>query len=107
MSNLSSLTLNFIQIDSLSALGGLTNLRSLRLRSTNISDISVLEELTNLTFIDLADNQISDIKPLVDNTGLGFVNDYNTLYLSGNPLSDISINVYVPQLRDRGVDVYL
>jgi hypothetical protein len=50
----------------------------------------------------LARNQISDIEPLIKNSGLqgpGFVD------LTGNPLSITSIEVYIPQLVNRGVGV--
>jgi len=49
------------------------------------------------------DNQIGDVKPLVDNTGLG---DGDEVWLSENPLSEQSINEYIPALEARGVTVY-
>ncbi len=51
----------------------------------------------------LSGNQISDIKHLVDNTGLGSGYD---IYLKNNPLSTTSCTVYIPQLENRGVNVY-
>jgi hypothetical protein len=47
-------------------------------------------------------NQITDIKPLVDNAGLSD----GIWYTCGNPLSETSIEVYIPQLEERGVIVY-
>ncbi|GAG89902.1 unnamed protein product, partial [marine sediment metagenome] len=45
--------------------------------------------------------QISDISPLISLTSL------RTLWiLEGNPLSTESVNVYIPQLKERGVDVH-
>ena len=122
--NLSSLVLVNNNISDISALAGLTNLESLHLLGNNISDISPLAGLTNLWDLWLADNyindisvlsgltklqvlvldrnNISDISPLVDNSGLlaGDLVD-----LSRNPLSTTSVNVYIPQLEARGVDV--
>jgi len=39
----------------------------------------------------------------VDNEGLS---EGDRVYLMGNPLSSDSINIYIPQLRARGVTVY-
>jgi len=44
-------------------------------------------------------NQVSDLKPLLDIQGL------NRLWVSNNPLSTTSINTYIPQLIQKGVDV--
>jgi len=53
-----------------------------------------------LTRLDLSQNQISDISPLLSLTNL------ERLYiLEGSPLSDESLDVLIPQLKDRGVDV--
>jgi hypothetical protein len=46
--------------------------------------------------LNLVDNNISDIGPLVANIGIA-TGDF--LWLSGNPLSAISVNVYIPQLE--------
>jgi len=68
----------------------------------NISDLAGLEYCTNLTELDLSGNEISDISPLVQNEGLG---EGDAIYLQGNPLNWDSINVYIPELRGRGVTV--
>ena len=47
-------------------------------------------------------NNIRDISPLVMNSGLS---EGDFVHLGGNPLSDESINVYIPQLLERGVNV--
>jgi len=39
---------------------------------------------------------------LVANSGLS---DGDVVHLSNNPLSDTSLNEYIPQLEERGVDV--
>jgi len=47
-------------------------------------------------------NQISDIFPLVQNQG---INSGDTINLGGNPLSDLSIDTYIPELKNRGANV--
>ena len=74
----------------------------LSLMFNQISDISPLANLTNLAVLDIMDNQISDIFPLVDNPGLG-QGDY--IDLSFNPLSEQSVNEYIPELEARGASV--
>jgi len=68
----------------------------------NIADLTGLEHCTNLTELDLGYNQISDISPLVQNEGFG---EGDAIYLQGNPLSWESVNIYIPELRGRGVTV--
>jgi len=50
----------------------------------------------------LGSNQISDIEPLVSNLGLA---QGDAVQLDYNPLSCTSINVYIPELQARGVNV--
>ena len=101
--NLQGLTLSFNQIIDISALSGLTNLQGLTLWSNQIIDISALSGLTNLTILYLSDNQIIDIYPLIQNSGIDNDDEVNISY---NPLSETSINTYIPQLEARGVNVY-
>jgi len=68
----------------------------------NIADLTGLEYCTNLTDLDLEYNQLSNISPLVQNEGLG---EGDTIYLWGNPLSWDSVNLYIPELKGRGVTV--
>ena len=105
LTNLTSLTnliLNDNQISEISSLANLTSLTDLDLDGNQISDMSPTTNLTSLSYLELADNHISDILPLVENEGLG-VED--KVYLANNPLSDDSINIYIPQLEARGVTV--
>lgn len=100
---LTMLTLEGNNISDLSGLSDLTELSVLWLDYNNISDISRLSGLVALRDLWLQSNQISDILPLVNNLGLGegdFVN------LRDNPLSDTSINTYIPELQARRVRVY-
>ena len=103
LTNLTILYLHGNSISDISPLSSLTNLTELVLGSNEIlSNISPLANLTNLIELRLTDNQISDISPLVDNPGLG---EGDLVWLINNPLSDDSINIYIPQLRTRGVGV--
>jgi hypothetical protein len=61
-----------------------------------------LSNLINLIVLDLSDNSISDLAPLVANTGLG---EGDQVDVENNPLSATSINVHIPALQRRGVDV--
>jgi len=80
----------------------LEGLTSLSASESGISDLAGLELCVNLTYLQLDLNQIGNINPLVQNEGLG---EGDTVYLRGNPLSWNSINVYIPELRGRGVTV--
>ena len=102
LTNLQALGLESNNISNLSPLAGLTNLKHLWLSENNISDISILAGLNNLDDLWLHDTNISDISPLTNNSGLS-VGDF--VDLRYNPLSTESINVYIPQLEARGVDI--
>jgi hypothetical protein len=105
LANLTSLTeldLWHNQISDISPLGNLTSLTYLYLPLNQISDISPLTGLTNLTEILLYSNEIVDISPLVNNPGLGAG---DSVSLGDNPLSSDSIDIYMDQLRVRGVTV--
>lgn len=94
------------QITDISDLPMSSTLKYLNLSNNQISDISVLTNF-DLYYIGLSDNQISDIKPLVDN-----IYFYSDLYdskridLYNNPLSQQSIEEYIPLLEARGIEVF-
>ena len=90
------------QISDITALEYLATLGYLKLSNNQISDITTLEGLINLNYLYLNNNNISDIYPLVENAGLA-TDDY--VNLEDNPLSAKSIDVYIPALQDRGVEV--
>ena len=90
------------QISDISPLAHCTNLTALWLGYNQISDISPLANFTNPTRLYLYNNQIMDISPLVQNEG---IDAGDIVRLADNPLSDDSINIYIPQLEARGVDV--
>jgi len=104
-SDLAGLTYLYASSRDISDVTGLehcTSLEFLHLDDNQINDISPLANLTSLTELDLDGNQISDIAPLVENEGLTVGDE---VYLADNPLSDDSINIYIPQLEARGVTV--
>jgi len=124
--NLRTLDIACNRITDISGLAGLTNLRYLNLDSNNITagttalghledlfevhistcgltDISFAEHLEHLYFLDVGGNQIIDIEPLVLNTDFGSGDHVN---LTDNPLSEQSINEYIPALEARGAEVY-
>jgi len=96
LADLAVLNLAANQISDISPLESLTCLSGLALQLNQISNISPLANLTNLTDLSLNWNQISDLSPLVDNPGLG---EGDWVGLSGNPLTDHSINICIPELR--------
>ena len=100
---LTRLDLEGNHISDISPLAKLTSLLVLLLGNNAISDITALEGLTNLFSVRLWDNHISDISPLVDNRGFGRGEEVN---VGENPLSEASINIHIPALQSRGVEVH-
>ena len=90
-------------ITDLDPLSNVIFLRYINLADNQISDISALEGLPLLCYVNLSSNQITNIAPLVNNPGIFYADQ---IYLTGNPLDSISVNVYIPELEARGVDVY-
>ena len=103
LTDLQNLSLHYNNINDLSPLINLVKLQSLVLADNNISDISPLSNLINLHFLKIGGNNISDIKSLLQNRGIG---DGDTLNIVDNPLNEISLNIYIPQLQSRGVILY-
>jgi hypothetical protein len=112
LTNLVMLHLANNQIDDITPLSNLVGLGTqewemisyslhLDLGGNQIIDITPLSNLTALKRLSLSNNQISDISPLANLTNL------TTVYLWENPLSSDSINIYIPELRARGVNVSL
>ena len=109
--NLQALDLSVNELRDLTVLAGMIQLKELHLYDNQIRDITPLTNLTQLEKLYLDRNMIVDLKPLVDNPGL--VDDTredfdwagDTVTVSGNPLSDLSRNVYIPALQARGVNV--
>ena len=102
LAGLTELGASWAHIADLTGLECCKSLTRVGLYGNLISDISPLSSLIDLTYLHLGDNQISDISPLVDNLGLGGGDYVDVRY---NPLSDDSINIYIPELEARGVTV--
>ena len=101
--NLKKLELSFNEITDISPLSELVNLEELNLYGNKITDISPLSQLVNLKDLNLGINEITDISPLVRNSGLS---QGDVVGLTGNQLSSKSLRDYIPQLKERGVNVY-
>ena len=100
--NLNNLDMSYNQISNISPLASLTKLTDIMIFKNQIIDISPLASLTSLYYLHIGNNQINDISPLLENSGLG---SGDVVYLLANPLSQTSINTYIPQLKARGVEV--
>ncbi len=102
LTNLTTLYFSNNSVSDISALANLTNLTRLQIGANSVSDISALAGLTNLTWLHIGFSLISDLSPLVTNKGLG---NGDRVYVSGNPLSYLSINSHIPTLENRGLTV--
>ena len=90
------------EITDLSPLTGATNMAVLSAGANKIKDLSPLTNMHKLIRLMLIQNQIENIKPLVDNPG---IDSGDSIFLRDNPLDSLSVHVYIPQLRARGVTV--
>ena len=102
LTNIKNLHLAWNQISDISSLANMEKLEWVALEQNQITDISPLQNLPNLSYVRLWDNQITNIKPLVDNPNIG---EGDIVGLNDNPLDEISINEYIPELQERGVAV--
>jgi len=106
LSNLSGITdlaINQNKISDISAISKLAKLSRLDAAGNSFSDVTPLSSLTNLNYLDLNANQITDISSLISNDGLG---NGDVVHLRDNPLSANSVNLYIPQLKQKGVAVW-
>ncbi|MCP4608222.1 MAG: hypothetical protein GY845_05865 [Planctomycetes bacterium] len=92
------------QITDITELTHMTNLRRLWFEGNQITDVSPLSHLPDLHSANLADNNISDLSPLLASNEFGSL---TTFFLWGNPLSEESIDIHIPQLEERGVHIFL
>ena len=90
------------EVADLTGLEAAVELSAVFLGSNLVSDLTPLSALPKLDGLDLSDNLIADLAPLVENRNIGRRDWIN---LTGNPLSEESLNVHVPALRERGVRV--
>ncbi len=90
-------------INDIGVLANFTELEELFSNGNSFSDLSALKNLIKLNYLRLSNNNISNIRPIVDNVGIG---NGDVVNLRGNPLDSISVNEYIPALRNRGVLVF-
>ncbi|MED5564690.1 MAG: hypothetical protein VYB16_09335, partial [Gemmatimonadota bacterium] len=93
VSELTALTAENSEIESLVGMQNLTGLTNLELNANSITDISPLSGLANLTIVGLVDNSITDISALRDLTNL------SDLRLQSNP----DLRIVQPLLDNPGV----
>lgn len=103
LADLEILYFTFSGLSDIAPLALLAKLHLLDLRGNNIVDLRPLAGLTQLDHVNLRYNEITDISPLVDNSGLAGAGD--EIELRDNPLSDTSVNEYIPSLKARSVRV--
>lgn len=121
LTNLQSLVLFDNSVTDTSPLSGLTSLARLSLSRNRITDVSPFGNLTLLTSLSLSDNVISNVEPLANlikltrlSLGANDIEDISALTdlanlerldVRNNPLSAESINVHIPALEAKGVEV--
>ncbi len=104
LTQLTTLDLGSNRIVNVSSLAELTQLTTLDLSFNDITDVSPLAELTQLTTLDISFNIITDVAPLVrlNLTGTEWEVGLN---LRANRLSYASINIHIPAIQAKGVEV--
>ncbi len=96
------LQLNVNSITDIAPLVNNVNMAVLMLRGNNVSDLSALALNYRIHLLDLTNNDVSDLSTLVANLAFAAT---DTLYISGNPLSQAAIGTQIPTLMARGVTV--
>jgi len=102
LEELTSLSASARNISDLTGLEHCIHLTQLDLSHNQIGNVVPVANLTGLAYLQLDLNEIGNIGPLVQNEGFG---EADAIYLRGNPLGFVAINVYIPELRGRGVTV--
>jgi len=98
---LKELLLNDNQITDIDSLSGLKTLEVLNLNDNQVEDITALAHLSSLTQVGLAGNKIHDIQPLIA------LNRLFVLLLEDNPLEGKAYEMWIPQIKQEHVDIYL
>ena len=89
-------------VSDLAGLEAAPNLVDLWLAANAVSDVTAISRLAQLRRVDLTGNLVTDVSPLVENGDFA-----GQVSLSGNPLSEESVNTHIPALLERGVTVTL
>lgn len=106
ISHLRHLTEVQFVVNDISSLPDLTNWTAMQrifLSGNDLTDIAPLQDLPAIHHMYLGNNQISDLSPLAANPGLA---EGDSIWVDNNPLSDESLNIYIPAMETRGVYVY-
>ena len=102
LSGLERLWLSDNAVENIEPLSGMRRLGWLDLERNAVSGVDALRRLEALARLRLGSNRVSDAGPLAANEGLG---EGDVAGLRGNPLSEESIRLHVPALRERGATV--
>ncbi len=97
-----NLQLNVNNITDITPLTSNVNVGILLLRDNHVSDLSALASNYRIHLLDLRNNNVSDLNILASN--LAFAGT-DTLYISGNPLSQKALGTQISTLKARGVTV--
>ena len=88
---------SFIKIDSLKKC---LKIKFLYMNNNGIEDITPLSNLSEIQKAYLHSNRFKNIKPLFDNPGIA---ENDSLSFTVNKLDSLSLNIYMPALKARGV----
>ncbi len=102
MTKLTWLSIRINDISDISALSDMSNLVQFYGQDNEIARIESLRGLTELQTVVLWLNEISDLAPLASNPGLS---GGDVVDVRNNPLSTVSTQTHIPNLRARGVEV--
>ena len=105
LKQLTALEIGGSGISDISPLAELKQLTDVFLWNNSISDISPLAELKQLTALKIGSNSISDVSPIVGLNLTGKVWDSTGLDLRWNPLSYASVNIHIPAMQAKGIEV--
>ena len=86
-------------ISNLAGLESVLGLQYLFLGSNAVADVAPLSDHGILIALDLSDNVVSDLGPLISNPS---TKQGRWINVSGNPLSEESLNAHIPMLRAGG-----
>ncbi len=102
LSSLSGLTKLFLtrnEVSDLTPLSRLAELEQLTLGGNDVADVSALSGLRKLELLSLGQNQVADIAALAKLPALEYLD------LRDNPLDPDALNIHIPALEERGVQV--
>ena len=102
LDNINRLVISNNNISDISTIVNLNKIEFLNLSNNQLTDISSITDLSKIRILLLHENQITNIEPILNNTG---IDSGDVILLTGNPLNEVSINQYIPQLLNRGVIV--